>query len=402
MISLMGWLEILFVLLKIFTAISVLVATITAITNLTNFFLRKILNKTTGKPYRKKGTLSVPRNKDFKSEKIKKKRKKKKKRKSKNKKTDDNAIDSIPKEECFDHPVYDNDVSEDEILMYEDDNAEIYLLIDDSPKLNLTITGPQRISRNSKFLLDVWAFDLEDWEVVEKFSKSTGRDSVKGMAMGLKADLGTYLQIELSIPHLVVEDALGVVFWDGNPASTSFSVLVPKEVELGKYNGTAMIKINGICFTKLLFTIEVCQNPESINEQFTIQREFFKSAFASYASENRADVLSRIQGIKKVAPDMDIFFDVLSLRSGDDWEKKLNQHVPTKDIFYLFWSKSAANSKWVEREWKMALEKRGLNYIDPVPLDPPDLAPPPKELGTLHFNDAYLGHIKYEELKKDI
>ncbi len=99
-------------------------------------------------------------------------------------------------------------------------------------------------------------------------------------------------------------------------------------------------------------------------------------------------------------PEVDIYQDVMKLRSGDDWKKQLKKHVPKKDIFYLFWSKSASESIWVEREWKLALMKRGIDYIDPVPLSDPRDAPAPKELSSLHFNNKYLALIKYEQLRK--
>ena len=88
---------------------------------------------------------------------------------------------------------------------------------------------------------------------------------------------------------------------------------------------------------------------------------------------------------------------IYTSRSGEDWEKKLGNHVPNKDIFYLFWSRFAANSKWVEREWRLALSKRGLDYIDPVPLEDIRDAPPPSELKALHFNDSYISYIEYEK-----
>jgi hypothetical protein len=118
------------------------------------------------------------------------------------------------------------------------------------------------------------------------------------------------------------------------------------------------------------------------------------------------DVLARLQGIKKLAPDMQVFLDVTSIRSGDKWQDALAREVPTKDVFYLFWSQAAASSEWVEREWFLALTRRGLDYIDPVPLQDPRRVPPPEELSDLQFNDAYLAYIELEnqlsrELERD-
>jgi hypothetical protein len=132
-----------------------------------------------------------------------------------------------------------------------------------------------------------------------------------------------------------------------------------------------------------------------------MQKTIINSAFASYATEDREEVLSRIHGMKKIAPDLDIFLDVLSLRSGDDWEKKLEMHVPSKDSFFLFWSKSASQSEWVDREWRLAFNRRGQDYIDPVPLVDPREVPPPAELNKRHFADAYVAYIHYERMKRD-
>jgi hypothetical protein len=89
----------------------------------------------------------------------------------------------------------------------------------------------------------------------------------------------------------------------------------------------------------------------------------------------------------KVFPDMDIFLDVASLRSGEDWQQRLEDEIVRRDVFYLFWSYAAAQSKWIDWEWRTALRTKGMDYIDPVPLEPPDKAPPPTELSKLHFNE---------------
>ena len=93
--------------------------------------------------------------------------------------------------------------------------------------------------------------------------------------------------------------------------------------------------------------------------------------------------------MKKIAPDLDVFLDALSLRSGDLWEQLLAEEVVSKDIFYLFWSRNAAKSAWVKKEWQHALASRGIDYIDPVPLETPEFAPPPNALRALHFGDAF-------------
>ena len=125
-------------------------------------------------------------------------------------------------------------------------------------------------------------------------------------------------------------------------------------------------------------------------QKIEVTREDILSAFVSYASQDRKRVAMIIQGMKKARPDMDIFFDVDSLRSGDDWEKALWREIDKRDVLFLCWSKYARDSKWVDAEWRYAFKHKGADSIEPVPIDPPSSCPPPDELKRKHFNDKLL------------
>src|SRR5262249_11110863 len=64
-----------------------------------------------------------------------------------------------------------------------------------------------------------------------------------------------------------------------------------------------------------------------------------------------------------------VFLDIIDLRSGSGWEDALYEQIDTSDCFFLFWSSNAAQSSWVEREWRYALKRRGLDFINPLPLE---------------------------------
>ena len=122
-------------------------------------------------------------------------------------------------------------------------------------------------------------------------------------------------------------------------------------------------------------------------------REDILSVFVSYASQDRSRVAAIIQGMKKARPEMDVFFDVDSLRSGEDWQQALRAEIERRDILFLCRSLSAKQAEWVDREWRYALESKGLSCIEPVPLDLPNICPPPKEPSSKHFNDRGLLYI---------
>ena len=114
----------------------------------------------------------------------------------------------------------------------------------------------------------------------------------------------------------------------------------------------------------------------------------YQSAFASYASPDRNEVIKRVQMLR--AAGIQCFQDVLDLEPGDRWEKQLYRHIDECDVLFLFWSSSAKKSQWVEREWKYALDRKGDDFVRPVIIEGPPIVPPPPELAHLHFNDKVL------------
>ena len=53
------------------------------------------------------------------------------------------------------------------------------------------------------------------------------------------------------------------------------------------------------------------------------------------------------------------------------------------------------HSPWVEWEWRTALDKKTLRGIQPHPLEPSDVAPPPQELEELQFGTAYEHYLMH-------
>jgi hypothetical protein len=202
---------------------------------------------------------------------------------------------------------------------------------------------------------------------------------------------GTSMRVRIQIANMDVADPHGTILWVGEISNTTFPVAVPPDAAPGAHLGTATVYIGPCHVSKLSFEISVGATERDTGDMTCDERRI-KSAFASYASEERAAVLGRVQGMLKILPELDIFVDVLSLRSGDKWEERIAEAIGQKDVFYLFWSRAASRSPWVEQEWRSALASRGLDFIDPVPLEPPHQAPPPPELASLHFNEWTLAY----------
>jgi hypothetical protein len=114
----------------------------------------------------------------------------------------------------------------------------------------------------------------------------------------------------------------------------------------------------------------------------------YQSVFACYSREDAA-VVERVSrsyralGINFIADP--------GLRGGEDWQQGIERLIDSADIFQLFWSRSAAASPLVEREWRYALKRvedgskpANFNFIRPVYWEQP-MPPIPDELRHLHF-----------------
>jgi hypothetical protein len=271
-------------------------------------------------------------------------------------------------------------------------------------RVSFSVFAPGVICLAQPFILDLWAYLPTQSDEVTSLARELGRDRRVGLKPDVAVARGTVLTVVLDLPSLRIKDPSDTIFWDGKPASASFIVEVPSGVAPGDHAGRIIISASGIPVAKVSFCLSI--EPAGIRGKET-RRELPavthqpRSAFASFSSQDREEVLGRVQGMTKVRPDLDVFVDVLSLRSGQNWERQIRQQIPARDVFFLFWSSHAARSKEVDKEWHIALEMRGLDYIDPIPLTDPRIAPPPQELARLHFNDLYVAHINMERERRE-
>jgi hypothetical protein len=246
------------------------------------------------------------------------------------------------------------------------------------------------ISGNS-YPLDVWAhLDQQRQEVLEKArQQAAGADFHIHTEGPYKVARGTSLTVRVRVQGLRIKPAQKTILWDGEIGNASFVLTVPPDSAGGSRAGTATVYANGLKIASLSFVLQVA--PQSF--AVPTQERRIRTAFASYASDDRDKVLARIQGIQKGAPDMDVFIDVARLRSGDNWQLRLRDEIIRRDVLYLFWSEAAKSSRWVTWEWKCALQERGIEFIDPIPLVSPKSVPPPPELAAIHFDEWVLAYM---------
>ena len=262
--------------------------------------------------------------------------------------------------------------------------------------VNFAVFAPHQIQVKNSFTIDLWAYLENQYNSVLKKSEEIKRDRIIGRHDSVPIKRKSLLTVTLNIKTLNVKTNYNYLYWEGEPASTSFLVTVPESAKIGVHFGTAKIYFRELCIADLIFRVNVSHSKEKLKYQdMLVKVKKYRTAFASYSSKDSSEVYSRVHGMTKIAPDLDIFLSRLSLKSSEKWEEALLENVPNKDVFYLFWSRNALKSEWVDKEWRLALRERDLSYIDPVPLESPKLATPPPELSALHFDDIWVA-LKHE------
>ncbi len=288
-------------------------------------------------------------------------------------------------------------LDEGDMSFFDDDlNATTLGITDKAPvsgaalktdRVEFTAVAPKSFARGEYTMIDIVMYEAAFRSVVDELMRQSDeplREKRGGVAEVTRRDR---VRIVLSAPDVQIEEDEQTMPWQGGYLDFSFAVLLPEDFSRQQLVFTARVYINDVPRVRLMFTAKVDSPREQRLEVF---RKQVMSAFVSYASQDRKRVASMIQGMQKICPELDVFFDINSLHSGEYWEQTLRREIDRRDVLFLCWSRNASKSEWVEREWRYALEQKGLEGIEPLPIEPADVCPPPPELESKHFNDMML------------
>jgi serine/threonine protein kinase len=178
--------------------------------------------------------------------------------------------------------------------------------------------------------------------------------------------------------------------WFGALGYSSFLITVPPEALEGDLVCVSSVRLNGCQVAKVSFLLKIGSRLLAAQD-IPCQTVMHRKAFASFEAADRDEVLTRINELESVCKALKVYVDAPSLRSVTYWEPDLYARINAADVFYLFWSRNALASDWVAREWRWALRSKGLDFIDPVPLQSSEMAPPPDELAAKPFDDLLSG-----------
>ena len=258
---------------------------------------------------------------------------------------------------------------------------------------------PKTVAANAAFVLSILAYlpEQRDQAIQRAHTIGSRRKVEVGWKSPLMITRNTTITVLVSFDDFVVNEPKDTFEWLGEIAGTDFIVDVPDGIEPREYQGYARVFVGGCQKARFILRINVGEQTDmelSIHESQPI-----RTAFASYSESDRPEALQWKQHVKSVG--VDGFVGVLSLRTGENWENRLLEEIPQRDLFCLFWSLAASKSEWVEKEWRAALDARGLDFIQPIPLVDVRDVPPPDRLRKCHFWDDLWTSREYEKHWRD-
>jgi TIR domain len=151
--------------------------------------------------------------------------------------------------------------------------------------------------------------------------------------------------------------------------------------------GGVRIFVGAVVVGELSLSVRVGERPEPRPLRTSAQR--FRKVFASYSHAD-TEVVEAVATAVRLLGD-EYLIDSHDLHSGEDWQQRIGELIDDADVFQLFWSSNALQSRNVLAECQHALALRREGFIrpvywqDPLPADP-DQDLPPAPIRRLHFS----------------
>ena len=138
-----------------------------------------------------------------------------------------------------------------------------------------------------------------------------------------------------------------------------------------------------ILLAEIILSIRVIGRVESLPSSLkTSSTRVYRKIFASYSHDDSEIVEATVVFVRTLGDEY--LRDVINLRAGENWNRRLLEFIDKADVFQLFWSVNSAKSEFVEKEWRYALELKREAFVRPTYWQTP-MPKPPALLEGIHF-----------------
>jgi hypothetical protein len=159
--------------------------------------------------------------------------------------------------------------------------------------------------------------------------------------------------------------------------------LIPRRGE--KVNGKVKFFVGPLLINEIDINVTIKEHLSG-DETVTINKKThpaYLKIFPSYAHEDE-DIVEKIEAAVETIGNK-YMRDVKVLRAGELFGPAIDDFIKEAHVFQLFWSEASKESKYVEKEWRAALERKKEYFIRPTYWKKP-MPAPPTELGKMHFS----------------
>lgn len=257
-----------------------------------------------------------------------------------------------------------------------------------------------------QFAAYVAACEPKARQALERFARD--EDTVyTGEATSCRWAVGTRISVRCRADGLTIPTPVKGFVWNGQCCTVRFDAKVPADaapqstvIVVEAFVHDTPDAPDPFNVAELLMPLEISTEARAREPARTVNGTPARTAFASYASQDRVDVLERVASIE-VSAGLKVWMDVIDLRMGDQWNPKLDEHIRASDRFLLFWSEHAADSDWVTWERKKAVELHGERVLELHLLRFTPIEKVPEDLRKYHFNDIHLQAIDAQRYRDE-
>ena len=162
----------------------------------------------------------------------------------------------------------------------------------------------------------------------------------------------------------------------------SFFIYAPLSLADKSARGQISVFFRQLLLAEIALDLRVANDPAFKEDSWAkgVDRRFRK-VFASYSNhdEEVVEAMDQTQAIGN-----EYLRKVLRMRSGQQWSERSLAMIADADVFQLFWSRNAAQSTYVEKEWRHAIGLQREGFVRPVHWEIP-IPEAPEPLRRLRF-----------------
>jgi hypothetical protein len=256
-------------------------------------------------------------------------------------------------------------------------------------QVEMTVFGPSVLTRQERFFIQTVFHRPQAENEAYRVASLAQHNPQIAQRLSLVDGLqhGTSIRVRLRADSRVtIDEPEQTLHWRNATVGVQFMVQIPRIDWRTDYLFVIEVEADGAPIGRCKFRLTTTKQGSPNSEPRACGKlNRYERVFLSYASEDESVVSNFAQVLE--AQGLDYFLDVLSLRSGDDWQSKLKEHIERSDLFLLCWSRHAAQSAWVRKEieWALSAQRREPTRrpdIRPLLLDGPPVPPPPGRFDT--------------------